>query len=166
MAFLLRGLSRLTASCPTRPLPHRQSLRLANAGNVLSSRVKTANGEDFPPENAPRNAPRPSDYFSDDYTPSVEELLLHCRVTISTFLLNFNSFSNCVLCVPPSSLTNNSCGKVFWLKGRDFPWTITKAPWNRVQGSQRGLWSVQRGEPLESTCGWGTTLGRDERCFT
>ena len=34
------------------------------------------------------------------------------RVTISTFLLNFNSFSNCVLCVSPSSLTNNSCGKV------------------------------------------------------
>ena len=69
MAFLLRGLSR-----PTRPPPHCQSLRLANAENVLSSRVKTANGEDFLPENAPRNVPQPSDYFSDDYTPLVQEL--------------------------------------------------------------------------------------------
>lgn len=65
-------------------------VRLANAEVVLNSRLKTANGEAFPPENAPLNIHQPPDYFSDDYTPLVVTPL-H-RVTISMFLLKFGNF--------------------------------------------------------------------------
>lgn len=95
------GLSRLEPPCwPPRPHP------ITDAGNCWECSKLKSESWQWRLCSWKRSLKCPSsDCFSDDYTPWVEQLFFHCRVTISMFLLNFNRFSNCALCVSPSSLS-------------------------------------------------------------
>ena len=99
----------------------------------------------------------------------MEQLFSRCRVTISMFLLNLNSFFKlCSMCF--SKFTNKhflSCRKLsVSAKRPGLSLELHKTTTEQDPGAPEGLWSTQRREARESTRDWGSSELNCSRPFS